>query len=59
MFGFGPMGSLFDDEYNPIEPFSRDEFVTHNNRELRNLDAGRDSHDNGWPDDDTDDSDEY
>jgi len=51
MFGFGPMSSFFHDEslendgdfYNPVEPFSRDEFTTYNDRELRNLDAGRDS----------------
>jgi len=29
-----------DDDYNPVEPFSQDEFVAHNDRELRNLDAG-------------------
>ena len=42
---------MFDDDYfddfNPVEPFSMGEFVTHNNRELRNLDAGR----NEWDDD--------
>jgi len=35
---------MFDDDYDdydPTEPFSQDEFVTHNNRELRNLDVGR------------------
>jgi len=40
---------MFDDDfddYNPIEPFSQDEFIVHNNRELRNLDAGR----NEWDD---------
>ena len=30
-----------DDDYNPVEPFSQDEFVAHNDRELLNLDAGR------------------
>ena len=36
---------MFDDfdDYDPTEPFSQDEFVSHNDRELRNLDAGRDS----------------
>ena len=33
------------DDYNPVEPFSEAEFVVHNNRQLRNLDAGRDSDD--------------
>ena len=46
MFGFGPMSSFYDEDfendYNPVEPFSQDEFVVHNDRELRNLDAGRD-----------------
>jgi len=34
---------MFDDDYDydPTEPFSEDEFVTYNDRELRNLDAGR------------------
>ena len=49
MFGFGPMSSFYDEDfedgYNPVEPFSQDEFVAHNNRELRNLDAGRDADD--------------
>ena len=36
---------MFDDDYDPIEPFSQDEFIVHNNRELRNLDAGRDDWD--------------
>ena len=34
---------MFDDDfddYDPTEPFSQDEFVVHNNRELRNIDAG-------------------
>jgi len=45
MFGFGSISSFFfGDEHNPVEPFSEDEFVTHNDRELKNLDAGRDSH---------------
>jgi len=35
-----------DDDYDPTEPFSQDEFVAHNNRELRNIDAGR----NEWED---------
>ena len=26
-----------DDDYNPVEPFSQDEFVVHNERELRTL----------------------
>ena len=46
MFGFGPMSSFYDEDfengYNPTEPFSRDEFATHNDRELDDLDAGRD-----------------
>ena len=54
MFGFGPMSSFYDEDfedgYNPVEPFSQDEFVVHNNRELRNLDAGRDD----WGDGDID-----
>ena len=39
---------MFDDfdDYDPTEPFSQDEFVVHNNRELRNLDAGG----NEWDD---------
>jgi ribonuclease E len=50
-----------DDGYDPIEPFSEDEFVTHSKRELRNLDAGRDESDDGddededFDDDDLDD----
>ena len=39
---------MFDDDYDdydPTETFSDDEFVVHNNRELRNLDAGRDDSD--------------
>ena len=47
----------FDDDYdgyNPVEPFSQDEFIVHNDRELRNLDAGRDD----WDDGDEDDNDE-
>lgn len=52
MFGFGPMSSFYDEDfeedgYNPVEPFSQDEFVSHNNRELRNLDAGREDFDDG------------
>ena len=41
---------MFDDnydDYDPIEPFSQDEFVTHSKRELRNLDAGRAENDDG------------
>jgi len=50
MFGFDPMNAFFfDDDHNPVEPFSGDEFVSHNDRELKNLDAGRDVHDNGTP----------
>jgi hypothetical protein len=30
------------DEYDPIEPFSMDEFIVHNNAELQALDAGKD-----------------
>ena len=49
MFGFGPMSSFYDEDfeagYNPVEPFSQDEFVTYNNRDLRNLDAGRNEND--------------
>ena len=50
---------MFDDDYDdfdPTEPFSEDEFVTHTRRELRNLDAGRDEDDDG--DDDYEDDDE-
>ena len=39
---------MFDDDYDdydPTEPFSEDEFVTYNKRELRNLDAGRSEND--------------
>ena len=40
MFGFGSISSFFlGDDYNPVEPFSGDEFVTHSDRELQNLDA--------------------
>ena len=41
---------MFDDDYDdfdPTEPFSEDEFVTHTRRELRNLDAGREEDDDG------------
>ena len=31
-----------DDDYDPTEPFSEDEFVSYNNNELKVLDAGRD-----------------
>jgi len=55
MFGFGPMSSFYDEDfendYNPVEPFSQDEFVAHNDRELRNLDAGREDWDGGEDDD--------
>ena len=55
MFGFGPMSSFYDEDfendYNPVEPFSQDEFVAHNDRELRNLDAGREDWDDGEDDD--------
>lgn len=34
---------MFHDDYNVVEPFSQSEFAVHNDRELRNLDAGRDS----------------
>ena len=58
MFGFGPMSSFYDEDfedgYNPVEPFSQDEFVVHNDRELRNLDAGREDWDDGDEDDDED-----
>ena len=36
---------MFDDDsgdYNPVEPFSRDEFAVHDDDELDDLDAGRD-----------------
>ena len=49
MFGFGPMSDWYDEDlendFDPTEPFSQDEFVTHNKRELRNIDAGRNSDD--------------
>jgi DNA-directed RNA polymerase subunit RPC12/RpoP len=58
MFGFGPMSAFYDEDcedgFNPVEPFSRDEYAVHNDRELRNLDAGRDD----WDDGDDDDEDE-
>ena len=65
MFGFGPMSSFYDEDfeddnsrgYNPVEPFSQDEFIAHNDRELRNLDAGRDDWDDG--DDDEDDDEDW
>ena len=45
MFGFGPMSSFYDEDferrYDPTEPFSGDEFTTHSDRELDDLDAGR------------------
>ena len=48
MFGFGPMSSFYDEDfeddgYDPTEPFSQDEFVSYSNNELAALDAGRDS----------------
>jgi DNA-directed RNA polymerase subunit delta len=52
---------MFDDDYDPLEPFSGDEFVTYTRRELRNLDAGREEFDDGdeededFDDDDLDD----
>ena len=39
-----------DDDYNPVEPFSQDEFVAHNDRELLNLDAGRSEYDEDYDD---------
>lgn len=48
---------MFDDDFDdfdPTEPFSEDEFVTYNKRELRNLDAGREEDDDGDDDDDED-----
>ena len=47
MFGFGPMSSFYDEDfeddgYDPTEPFSQDEFVSYSNNELAALDAGRD-----------------
>ena len=48
---------MFDDDYDdydPTEPFSQDEFIVQNNRELRNLDAGREEDDDGDEDDDED-----
>ena len=38
---------MFDDydEHDWTEPFSQAEFVAHNDRELRNLDAGREEWD--------------
>jgi len=50
MFGFGPMSSFFHDDsyehgYDPVEPGSCDEFATYNDRELKRLDAGKNSDD--------------
>ena len=45
MFGFGPMSSFYDDDFerhDPTEPFSRAEFSVHSDDELDDLDAGRD-----------------
>ena len=50
--------SDFFDEYDPTEPFSEDEFIVHNDRELRNIDAGRDADDGDDEDDDDDDEEE-
>ena len=39
---------MFDghyDDYDPIELFSQDEFIMHNNRELNNFDADREEWD--------------
>ena len=36
------MSSFYDDDYDPTEPFSQDEFVTYNNAQLKRLDAGED-----------------
>ena len=60
MFGFGPMSSFYDDDFeddgfDPTEPFSQDEFVTHNDRELRNLDASREE----WDDDEEEDNEDF
>ena len=41
------MSADFDGDYDPTEPFSQDEFVAHNDRELKNLDEGRDDWDDG------------
>ena len=61
MFGLGPTSSCYNDDFedapNPVEPFSQDEFAVHNDRELRNLDAGRDDGDDGGEDEDYDDLD--
>ena len=49
---------MFDDDYDEhdwTEPFSPAEFVAHNDRELRNLDAGRGE----WDDGDEDDGEDY
>ena len=35
----------FFDDFSPTEPFSQAEFVVHNNRQLNNLDAGRNDND--------------
>jgi len=43
--------SDFFDEYDPTEPFSQDEFIVHNDRELKSIDAGRDE----WDDEDDED----
>ena len=32
---------MYDDFFDPTEPFSEDEFVTYDNNELRAIDAGR------------------
>jgi len=43
--------SEFFDDYDPTEPFSQDEFLTYTRRELRNLDAGRETDDDDENDD--------
>jgi len=43
--------SEFFDDYDPTEPFSQDEFIVHNDRELKNIDAGRDEWDDGEDED--------
>jgi len=47
------------DDYDPTEPFSEDEFVTHSKRELRNLDAGRDVEEEDDYDDDAEDMEDF
>ena len=48
MFGFGPMSSFYDEDFerhDPTEPFSRAEFSVHDDRELADIDAGRGDYD--------------